>query len=204
MNKSGSKGFSGLSSMVSDVDAALEEVAEVQTQHTKEAQRPRRANASTAQARHQEEVVEEATTPATPTPPLNKGNPATNWLLGGLVIVLIAVFYMSSQKGPHTTPTVATSAPVDASAGYTPPTYTPPTYTQPTYTPPVYAPPAPVVPEVAVRPSEVMPPSGRGLTLSLPQIRYCVAESMRLDAGMRITDRASDRAIAVYNTAVED
>lgn len=199
-NKNGSKGFSGLSSMVSDVDTALEEVAEVQTQQVKAEQPDQRGSASAAPSKPEVAATDEASTPAAPTPQ-EKGNPVAHWLVGGIVIVTILAAFASSQKGPEPTPAGATPAPADTTASYTPPPPPPPP--DPVVAPaPVPA--SPLVPEVAVRPSEVKPPVGTANVLTIYQIRYCVAEKIRMEAGQRAMDRTSANAIESYNAAVRD
>jgi hypothetical protein len=52
--------------------------------------------------------------------------------------------------------------------------------------------------------SETQPPVGRGLTLERPQIRWCVAEDIRLEAGRRALhgDRKGD--VQRFNEMVQD
>lgn len=51
---------------------------------------------------------------------------------------------------------------------------------------------------------EEQPPVGSGLTLSAPQIRYCVSEKIRLEGWQSGVDPRSQASIDAFNGGVDD
>ena len=68
---------------------------------------------------------------------------------------------------------------------------------------PIRQPPA-VKPSIAVRPAEEKPPIGRTHTLSVGQIRYCLAEEIRLKAAESVLDNYNERHVDRFNDYVDD
>ena len=52
--------------------------------------------------------------------------------------------------------------------------------------------------------TEALPPVGTGLVLNRPQIRYCLAEEVRLNAWYGKVNTKSDASVSTYNKAVDD
>lgn len=52
--------------------------------------------------------------------------------------------------------------------------------------------------------SEVAPPVGRGLSLSVDQITYCMSEKVRLEAAQSAVDNAVSSQVDNFNDAVDD
>ncbi|WP_042876608.1 hypothetical protein [Cupriavidus necator] len=201
MSKNGNKGFAGLSSMISDVDAALADVASSQPERSGSSDSASRGKASTVPPKAETvHAPEESSSAALPASAGQKsGSSVGNWVLAGIAIAVIVLAYALSPKD-HEPTTVASSASADPAPTYTPQESPPPpgpVIAEPT-------PPALVVPEVATRPTEVKPAVGSNNVLSLAEIRYCAAEKIRLDAGERLTDRSNQLAIQTYNTGVMD
>lgn len=73
----------------------------------------------------------------------------------------------------------------------------------PNYVPPTPAP-APPQPQAPSRPTESKPPVGQGLVLSREQIRYCLAEDIRIDAAKSAVNNYNDSDVARFNAMVAD
>jgi hypothetical protein len=82
-------------------------------------------------------------------------------------------------------------------------------YSQATYTPPARAtPPAtvapPAAPQTSAAASEDKPPSVEGTVLSSAQLRYCLAQGVRIDGANKATNAASQIDIDRFNALVAD
>lgn len=186
------KGFSGLSSMVSDVDAAVAN-----------AEKASRAAVDTSGAAGQGETAPQQRQPTdAPQPrseayqqpssqPSSFGGPsAGKWLLG--IGAVIGVIWVLSESGNKSTPPSPT---------YTPSPQPPVTSSPaPSWQPPPAAP----RPQTPSRPSEEKPPVGTDLVLSIPQIRYCVAEDIRLDAAKGVINNYVETDVDRFNAMVAD
>ncbi len=182
--KDGTKGFAGMSSLVSDVDATVSEAgrnAEA-TPHAAD----REATRATAS---QTSLPSSEPSPAYQPPPQPSGGGSTGkWIAGIAVVVgLIWLASLSDKRTPSTSPTY-TPAPESQSAPSTTPAWQPPT---------------PAV-QQSNRPTEESPPVGNGLSLSMPQLRYCTAENIRLDAAKVVISSYSDTDIDRFNALVAD
>lgn len=186
------KGFSGLSTMVSDVDAAVAN-----------AEKASRAAVDTSGAAGQGDTAPQQRQPTdAPQPrseayqqpssqPSSSGGPsAGKWLLG--IGAVIGVFWVLSESGNKSTPPSPT---------YTPSPQPPVTSSPaPSWQPPPAAP----RPQTPSRPSEEKPPVGTDLVLSVPQIRYCVAEDIRLDAAKGVINNYVEAEVDRFNAMVAD
>lgn len=63
---------------------------------------------------------------------------------------------------------------------------------------------SPVPPRAPGRPSEVKPPTGRNNVLTQAQIRYCLAEQIRIDAAEAIVSEYSESDVDQFNELVND
>ena len=61
-----------------------------------------------------------------------------------------------------------------------------------------------IVPQPRAEVTEERPPIGTDLVLSRPQLRYCLAEDIRLDEMRRLIDNTSNRQLNGFNSAVDD
>ena len=184
--KGGAKGFAGLSALVSDghassVDAmgssAARPISDTQPATAVPASKP-------VQPRSQPQTQ---TTYQSPVQPAGIGS-GSKWLIGIAVFFgLIWLVSLSDKKSSGTTPSYpsATSSTSQATS--------PPVWQQP-------AAPAPV-PSL---PTEETPPVGSGSVLTSPQIRYCTAENIRLDAAKEVINQYNDSDIDRFNALVAD
>lgn len=190
------KGFAGLSSMVSDVDSSP--VDDVRTPPGKsspppspppsavstqppEAQQTRTQAPSQPQSEHQTRSTYQA--PAQPT----GGGFGGKWLIGIAVVIGLIWLASLSDKKSSETPTYQTSNSSPAAAANSP----------------VWQPPSDAV-QAPSRPTEETPPVGSGNVLTTPQIRYCTAQSIRLDAAKDALNQYDDSQIDRFNSLVAD
>lgn len=176
------KGFAGLSSMVSDVDTVIAETSKPP---------PRSASPSAGSASAPPPRAEPKPAPREPiySPPEAKGiSYGTKVLIsfGAMVAVLLAGFAAMDD-------TKSTSSSQTPNFTYTPST-----------TPAAPAPlPAPK-PAAPSRPTEDRPPTGRNNVLAGAQLRYCVAEQIRVDAAEKVVNNYIEAHVDRFNAMVGD
>ena len=178
--KGGTKGFAGLSSMVSNVDVPP-------------ADSSRSAGITSTRSEPPPSRVPpvEPPQPRAPTyqPPTQDPGSGTGakWAIGIAIVVGLIWIVSLSDKKSTSTPT-----------SYPPIISTPATVSSPSIPPPT--------PEVqtSTRPTEERPPVGSGNVLGTPQIRYCVAEDIRLDAAKSVINQYNDSDIERFNALVAD
>lgn len=174
------QGFAGLSSMVSDVDVTVEPPAQ------KTQSKPDSAT-DNPQPRTKSSQGEDVAKPApqtyqAPVQP-SGGSSGGKWLLGiGAAIGVIWLVGASGNKN------------ASSPSSYTQSTYA----TAPTSQLPVSEPQAPR------RPSEEMPPVGRDHVLGAAQIRYCLAEDIRMEAAKDSLNSYADSDVDQFNAMVAD
>ena len=79
------------------------------------------------------------------------------------------------------------------------PAYSPPAQTAtPSYSPP------PAEPQAPSRPQESMPPVGQDLVFSTAQIRYCLAEDIRMEGAKSALNNYIDSDVDRFNAMVAD
>lgn len=185
------KGFSGLSSMVSDVDATVTSAENA----SRGADDSPGKGAASGTLPHQRAADRQQPRSGGYQEPLAQptsagGSSAGKWLLGiGAIIGFIWLLSESGNKSSAPSPT------------YTPPPQSPATASPaPSWQPPAAAP----QPQVSGRPSEEKPPVGTDLVLSVPQIRYCVAEDIRLDAAKGVINNFVESDVDRFNAMVSD
>ena len=175
-NKKGEgKGFAGLSSLVSDVGT------------TPPASKPASTGAPPGA------VPKVANQPPKPLPlphqvpkEPSSGSSGGKWVLG--IAIGVGALWLIGQLGkPSPSPTPA----------YTPSAQAPSSTASGTLATP---PPA----ETPSAPEEVMPPVGRDLVLSTAQIRYCLAEDIRMDAAKSVVNSYNDSEVDRFNMMVAD
>ncbi len=179
------KGFAGLSSMVSDVDSTVSQPA----RESKPAPRAASAPAPAPAERARSTDDQEPDRPVYQAPAQSSGGSSTGkWLLGiGLVAGLLWLVSQSGDKASSPAPAFTPSS--DSSSVASP---------SPSWQPAPSPPPAPS------RPSEERPPVGTNNVLTSAQLRYCVAEKIRLDAAEGAISNYNDTHVDRFNEMVAD
>lgn len=170
------KGFAGLSSLVSDVDTTPPPAAKKEPPAAAlSAGRPASQPAQPQPQPSQRQTYQE---PAQP----SSGSSGGKWVLG--IAAVIGVLWLIGQSNKTTT------SPAPA---YSPPAQS----TAPSYSPPVQ-------PQAPSRPQESEPPVGQDLVFSTAQIRYCLAEDIRMDGAKSAVDNYIDSDVDRFNAMVAD
>lgn len=176
--KNEGKGFAGLSSLVSDVDTTPPPPAPKSESagSTTSTGRP----ASPAAQPQPQQPPQRQTYQEPPQP--SSGSSGGKWLLGIAAVVGLLWLIGQSNK-PTSSPTPAYSPPAQSAA----PSYSPPAQPQ-----------APSVPQ------ESKPPVGQDLVFSTAQIRYCLAEDIRMEGAKAALNNYSDSDVDRFNAMVAD
>lgn len=175
------KGFAGLSSMVSDVDDVVER-APKQSQKT-HSEPPTEQSARKSTQQTQKTTTKPASqTYQTPAQP-SGGSSGGKWLIG--IAVVIGLIWLANQSD-NNRPSRSTYSPGSS------------TSTAPASQPSI------AQPQVPSRPSESKPSVGRNNVLSIAEIRYCLAEKIRLDAAETVLNNYSDSDVDRFNAYVND
>lgn len=169
------KGFAGLSSMVSDVDEVVVNTPK-QSQKAPSESAPQQSAGNSQQAK----LTQTYQAPAQP----SGGSSAGKWMLG--IAVVIGLIWIANQSDNNRS----------SKPAYSPGTSS--TSTAPASQPAV------VQPQAPSRPSESKPSVGRNNVLSTAQIRYCLAEKIRLDAAESVLNNYSDSDVNRFNGYVND
>lgn len=182
-DKSG-KGFAGLSSMVSDVEAAVTEA-----EHAKpEPSASTSASARAREAQHKPEAGQQPYQQSTQTP--SGGSSAGKWMLGiGAVVGFIWLMSDSSTKNTSPAPNHSQSSSPSVN-----------TAPAPSYQPS----PVPARPQPPTRPLEEQPSVGTNNVLGPAQIRYCLAEDIRLEAAKGALNNYIGSDVDRFNAMVAD
>ena len=171
------RGFAGLSTLVSDVDAVIEQAAKA-----RRANPPPQAKPTVSEA---EEAVIVADRRPTATPSTDQSS-SGKWLIG--VCVVFGAFWLMAQLGDERS--AASNRSIAPTSAPSPETAAP----QPT----------PASNAAPVRPTETKPPVGTNNILSVSQIRYCVSEDIRLGAANKALDNYSEPDVDRFNMMVDD
>ncbi len=175
--KDESKGFSGLSSLVSDVDTSLPLAAKKEPTSTSGASSspsPPASETAEPQPRQQQTYQEP--------PQPSSGSSGGKWVIG--IAAVIGVIWLIGQSNKPTTSSAPTySSPAQSTA----PSYSPPTE-----------------PQAPTRPQESMPPAGQDLVFSTAQIRYCLAEDIRMEGVKSALNNYIDSDVDRFNAMVAD
>jgi hypothetical protein len=181
----GGKGFAGISSMVSNVETTVTRAH--QEVKTKSERAPASESAGSTPAAHQEGIRPEPQPYQAPVQP-SGGSSTGKWLLG--IGAMIGLFWLASESdNKNSPPTLAYSSNVQSPVTVAP---------APSWEPPV------AQPQSSSRPSEDKPPVGSNNVLTTAQIRYCLAEDIRLDAAKAIINSYRDSDVARFNGKVAD
>lgn len=172
------KGFAGLASLVSDMDTPPPPAAKKEP--AADAPSAPRPAPQPAQPQPQSQTSQRQTYQEPSQP--SSGSSGVEWVLG--IAAVIGVLWLIGQADKSTT----SSAP-----SYSPPTQSAaPSNTLPTQ------------PQAPSRPLEVKPPIGQGLVLSREQIRYCLAEDIRMEGAKSALNNYSDYDVDRFNAMVTD
>ena len=175
------KGFAGLSSMVSDVDDVVEG-APKQSQKTHSEPPPEQSARKSTQQTQKTPTKPASQTYQTPAQP-SGGSSGGKWLIG--IAVVIGLIWLANQSD-NNRPSRSTYSPGSS------------TSTAPASQPSI------TQPQVPSRPSESKPSVGRNNVLSIAEIRYCLAEKIRLDAAETVLNNYSDSDVDRFNAYVND
>jgi len=176
--KNEGKGFAGLSSLLSDVDTTPPPPAP-KTESAGSTTSTERPASQTAQPQPQQPTQRQ--TYQEPQQP-SSGSSGGKWLLGIAAVVGLLWLIGQSNK-PTSSPAPAYSPPAQSAA----PSYSPPAQPQ-----------APSVPQ------ESKPPVGQDLVFSTAQIRYCLAEDIRMEGAKAALNNYSDSDVDQFNAMVAD
>ena len=175
------KGFAGLSSMVSDVDAIVDgapkETQKVSSEPAPQQSAGNRPPVKESQPRPTSQTYQ---SPAQP----SGGSSAGKWLIG--IAVVIGLIWLANQTD-NSRPSRPAYSPGTSSTSVAPTRQ-----------------PAVVQPQAPSHPSESKPSVGRNNVLSTGQIRYCLAEKIRLDASEAVLNNYSDSDVDRFNAYVND
>lgn len=174
--KNEGKGFAGLSSLVSDVDTTPPPPAPKTESagSTKSTERPD-SEAPRPQQPTQRQTYQEPLQPSS-------GSSGGKWILG--IAAVVGLLWLIGQSNKNTpSPAPAYSPPAQSAA----PSYSPPAQPQ-----------GPSVPQ------ESKPPVGQDLVLSTAQIRYCLAEDIRMEGARAALNNYSDSDVDRFNAMVAD
>lgn len=182
----GGIGFDGLSSMVSDVDATLASASEQAEKASSNSYSQQSVQPSRSTYQEQPKPAPQSSQPF---PQSSGGLSAVKWLFG--IALVIGVIWIANQSDNKTSSRPAYSS---GTSSATPVASTP----RPTRQPPVAQPQAPS------RPTEDKPPVGRDNVLSSGQIRYCLAEKVRIDAAEGVINNYIAADVNRFNGYVHD
>lgn len=171
-------GFAGISSLVSDVeiDTGAPKSASVPPVSAKQ-EAPGEEQKSATNAQRGSQPQPTAQTYQAPTQP--SGNSGWKWVLG--IGAVIAVIWMAGSGNKNQTSPSYSSSP-----------------SAPSYSPPAATPTAPS------RLSEELPPVGTNHVLSGAQLRYCLAEDIRLESAKEAVNNYIDSHVDRFNGMVSD
>lgn len=179
-NKKESKGFAGLSSLVSDIDTTLPPASKqeaVEFGASSSAERPTASeNAQLEPSPNNQQPYQAPSQPSS-------NSSAGKWVLGIAAVFGVLWFIGETNKSP--------SSPAPA---YSPPARN----TAPSYST------ASAQPQVPSPPEEEKPPVGQGLVFSTAQVRYCLAEDIRIDSAKSALNNYSDSDVDRFNAMVAD
>lgn len=177
-NKGKGQGFAGLSSLVSDMEAVFPSPA-----------KPKAAEFDNAPSTAQTVKASQSTQPEPQTTKKksdqtlsqpSSGSSMFKWVVGVILVIWFVNTVTTTPSPPK-------------------PTYTP----QAKNTAPSYSP-SPVQAQIPSRPTEEKPPVGKSHNLSSSQIRYCLAEDIRIESAKTIVNTHSQSEVDRFNAMVSD
>lgn len=170
------KGFAGLSSLVSDVDMPLPPAAKMEPAAAAPSTERPAPQPAQPQPSQQHQTYQE------PAQPPSSGSSGGKWMLG--ITTVIGVLWLIGQSDKSPTSPAPAYSPAAQSA-------------TPSYSPPAE-------PQAPSRPQESMPPVGQDLVSSTAQIRYCLAEDIRMEGAKSALNNYTDSEVDRFNAMVSD
>lgn len=171
------KGFAGLSSLVSHVDTTPPPAAKTEPVASAPSTERAAPQAALPPPSQQRQTYQE------PAQPPSSGSSGSKWVLGIAAVIGVLWLIGQSDKNP-TSPT---------------PVYLPLAQTAtPSYSPP------PATPQAPSRPNESMPPVGQDLVFSDAQIRYCLAEKIRMEGAESALNNFIGSEVDRFNAKVAE
>jgi peptidoglycan hydrolase-like protein with peptidoglycan-binding domain len=172
-------GFAGLSSLVSDVEIGTDVPKSASaTSASAKQEVPDEEQKSATSAQQSSQTQSTAQPYQAPTQPSD--NSGWKWVLG--IGAVIAVIWMAAGSGSKNQASPSYSSSPSA----------------PSYSPPAATPAAPS------RLSEELPPAGTNIVLSSAQLRYCLAEDIRLESAKAVVNNYIDAHVDRFNGMVSD
>lgn len=178
------KGFAGLSSMVSDVDATVSNTPKQQQREASSSSTQQSSPAARPERQEKQPGPTQQTSQA-PSQPSGSSS-AGKWLFG--IAAVIGLIWLANQSDNNSS-SRSTYSPAPSSTSVAP---------TPAWQPPAAQPQAPS------RPVEDQPSIGRNNVLSTAQIRYCLAEKIRLDAAESVINNYVESDVDRFNGYVND
>lgn len=186
------KGFAGLTSLLSDVDASADTK---QKPASGRAEEPLAAKATGLADARPQGLTQQSSSPGKKQTATNQIPPHVSatgtggkWILGlGVAALVILGISQMGNKGTQTSGTGYATPSSTASTG---------TSSQPSY--------APSVPSPAPGLAEEMPSTGSGNLLGAGQIRYCLAEDIRLATAKQAVNEYINSDVDRFNSMVAD
>jgi len=172
-------GFAGLSSLVSDVEIDTDAPKSLPTPTVSAKQEVPDEEQKCAKSTQQSGQSQSTAQPYQ-APPQPSDNSGWKWVLG--IGAVIAVIWMAAGSGNKN----------QASSSYSS------SPSVPSYSPPAATPAAPS------RLPEELPPVGTNTVLSSPQLRYCLAEDIRLESAKAAVNNYIDSHVDRFNGMVSD
>ena len=170
------KGFAGLSSLVSEVDTTPPPAAKEEPAASAPSTERPAPQAAQPQPSQPHQTYQE------PAQPSSSGTSGGKWVLG--IAAVIGVLWLIGQSD---------KSPTSPAPAYSPPAQT----ATPSYSPPAE-------PQAPSRPQESMPPVGQDLVFSAAQIRYCLAENIRMEGAKSAFNNYIDSDVDRFNAMVAD
>ena len=186
------KGFAGLSSLVSSIDASSVNSEGPTTALPSNGAMPVTGTPAPAPVPEQPKLQPQTRTQSNYQAPAQPSgmSSGSKWLIGiSVVLVLTWLVSQSDKKSSGTAPSYSSASTSSSTAT------SPSVWQQPA---------APAPAQVPSRPNEETPPIGNGNILTSPQIRYCKAESIRLDAAKYVINQYKNSDIDRFNALVAD
>ena len=180
------KGFAGLSSLVSDVDTTPPPAAKVEPAAAPGTGRPAPQAAQPQPSQRQ--------TDQEPAQPPSSGSFDGKWVLGIAAVIGVLLLIGQSDKNTSSSDPAYSPSPQRTAPSYSPSAQT----STPSYST------SPTEPKAPSRPQESKPPVGQSQVLWAAQIRYCLAEDIRMDAAKSALNNYIESDVDRFNAMVAD
>jgi hypothetical protein len=182
------KGFAGFDSMTSDIEKEIEDLGK-STKPPPVVKVVKPANSQAASMPRAQPAPTQPAAPVYSAPQKTTGGAGKAW---GWIIAVGFIVWLANSGSNSSKPTGPSS-------------YSPPPSYQPASPAPAYVPtPAPTTTYEPPSYAEEKPPVGTGLSLNNSQMRYCLAEDIRLEAMKPLVNSYSETSVDGFNRFVND